>query len=252
MITDSGSSVEARRRAVSETLSADVREILQKQKVRDVLGMYAHSLAVCAEMLTIPDMQNGKAILANGSFDEIPLLGVLPGETLTVNRTAAMPLQKKLVSSHIDNNKHFIVSEDTDTDVMMLPYGDAQTWSSCKLFDASDQRAPSIVSYGRPWILYRWDHQQANQSPTSIVHELVHACDMIANPVQVAEASNLRQELRAYSIQNAVEEALGVDCNLIARDIEYVRRQFNGPRYSPGWDNPSDDMYGELAKRACI
>ena len=90
----------------------------------------------------------------------------------------------------------------------------------------------------------------------SLAHETSHAYDKVINPVlEIYPNSNrveLRSELQAYAIGKVIQDYLMHEDGIMftspstSDQVEDVRRRVNGPLWSEGAFDVSDDLIGQL------
>jgi len=211
-----------------EKAQSQVAEALQDKNVASELGKRACDLLAITNELYVPNIKNGVISLPKEyqDSDRTPVAGILPGETLIVDSTAAgfTPQQANNMRGHLDalhvDHPTFLVE---DMDRAMVSAVSGAQGRKVNLPEESDLGGFGSFSFGdipSPALRLRFtgrvmvflgmrDNYSVVDNPTILAHELTHVKQHTQYPFLPFEREpllerRLKDELGAYQAGRAV------------------------------------------------
>ena len=262
-----------RHRAIDRVIE-NTHDALKLDEVKKSMGVAAFMLSRVVDMLYVPNIRNGKAIIPAeyADKDKISLVALARGEYCMTKDLPPMPLQysfarQNAISSWREQGVDFDESDlELLAEKMYKPDGHwkLRTLDACEavcstprdVFKHNSDRYSLMESFGRPDITVKLDSLRNDipeSSASTLVHEMTHARERILQPQRLLgsgfteDKGHLYSELIAYNaeglfIRGLCGEETARRIGGFALQIDSLRALYNGEDFSAESFYPSDDL----------
>ncbi len=269
----------SQRKARTEQLVSEVRELLATPVVREALGVRGVWLAEVAKWAYVPDVHEGWIgdIKDRNAF---PVLLLHSGEMVESDATDMMLSQRNHLSLHLQDywQRRGAMYDTEEIAAQADQLADIQS-GLCLTLSARAEQArtmlgtrPAVVddvdlevtTVGRPHVVVRADGPAA-ALPYRLLHEYSHVLDDILAPYRPSDEILHRKrllstELAAFATSAVALEAsrtertwwqrrTGYRLSAVEADVERIRRSVNGDYTSPRAFEPNDEVEERLLRK---
>lgn len=238
---------------------------LGSSEVTDKLGNLALGLCDTAQMLEPMKWVEGEELGGSHADPDWPDKNIIPligGDKFVFSgkQISPMPVQKYIIENALlGDNSAGVCVDDMYRDIENYPttskeVTDVGGFCTANFYRMGDAGMGPYV-YLRPTVSVAQSGLVC-VNVTSLAHETSHAHDKVINPVlEIYPNSNrvkLRSELQAYAIGKVIQDYLMHEDGIMftspstSDQVEDVRRRVNGPLWSEGAFDVSDDLIGQL------